>query len=476
MFNSVALIVGGEDRPTGSAGTVDVVDPATGDVIATLPRGGAPEATEAARIAADGFASWSSQSAFDRYKTLRLAADIMRSKAEMAASILTREQGKPIAQATAEWSASADLLDWSAEEGRRTYGRIVPSRQSGISLSVLQRPVGAVAIMSPWNFPAWGLMQKIAPALAAGCAIVVKPSEDTPLTAWLIGRCLLEAGVTPAAVSIIWGSASAISSALVEAPQIRKISLTGSARVGRIVASAAGQHLKKVTMELSGHAPVIVAEDADLDALVPLAVTWKFRNAGQVCVSPTRFLVADPIHDEFVSRFANETKKLVVGPGSDSATQMGPLTTLGQLQLVDGLVQDAVAKGAKLETGGARLGNIGNFYAPTILSGVTSDMRGMNEEPFGPLALVARSGSLDEALEEANRLPVGLGSYAFTGSSATAERITANIKAGMLGINHFALALPETPFGGVLESGFGSEGGIEAITSYMSPMLVTHRH
>ncbi|NGM46075.1 NAD-dependent succinate-semialdehyde dehydrogenase [Rhodobacter sp. SGA-6-6] len=476
MFDQAALLIGGEPRRTGSAGVLDVADPATDEVIAELPRGGAPEAQEAAARAAEGFAEWSAKTAFERYQILRRAAALMRERADAAAETMTREQGKPRAQALAEWNGSADLLDWSAEEGRRTYGRIVPGRAADISLSVLHRPVGPVAIMAPWNFPAWGPMQKIAPALAAGCSIVVKPSEDTPVTAWAIARCLLDAGVTPKAVSLIWGGAPEISDALIKAPEIRKISLTGSTRVGRLVAAAAGAELKKVTMELGGHAPVIVAADADLDALVPLAVTWKFRNAGQVCVSPTRFLVDDALHDAFVDRFAAEAARLVVGNGLDPATQMGPLTTAGQLQSVDAMVRDAVSAGATLETGGARIGNSGNFYRPTILSGMRPGMRAMNEEPFGPVALVMRTASLDEALAEANRLPVGLGSYAFTRSDATAARIAASMRAGMLGLNHFALALPETPFGGILDSGFGSEGGTEAIRSYMTTMLVTHKH
>lgn len=476
MIENAALIVGGQYRRSGSAGTLAVTDPATDETIVTLPRAGKAEVIEAAALALEGFGAWSSLSAFERYRILRRAADLMRAAAEDAARVMTREQGKVLSQALLEWNAAADLLDWSAEEGRRTYGRIVPPRLRDVSLSVVSRPVGPVAIMAPWNFPAWGLMQKIAPALAAGCSIVIKPSEDTPLTAWYIGRCLLEAGVPAAAVSVLWGRASEISAALIEAPEIRKVSLTGSTRVGRIVAAAAGEQLKKVTMELGGHAPVIVAADADLDALVPQAVFWKFRNAGQVCVSPTRFLVADSLHDDFVARVVAETEKIAVGNGLDPASQMGPLTTAGQLQTVDRMVQDAVAKGARLEIGGTRIGNAGNFYRPTVLSGVTTDMAAMNDEPFGPLALIMRTPSLEAALAEANRLPVGLGSYAFTRSDATAARIAAGIRAGMLGINHFALALPETPFGGVLDSGFGSEGGTEAIQSYMSTMLITHKH
>lgn len=476
MFDKVTLIVGGQARHSGSMGVVRLLDPATDEVIIELPRGGASETLEATKIAVDGFVEWSSKTAFERYKILRNCANVMRERASDAAVIMTREQGKALVQALAEWNSSADLLDWSAEESRRTYGRIVPSRQADISLSVYQKPIGPVAIMAPWNFPAWGVMQKIAPALAAGCSIVVKPSEDTPVTTWMIAQCLLEGGLPPKAISVIWGPASVISDVLVKAPEIQKISLTGSTRVGRIVAAAAGGELKKVTMELGGHAPVIVAADADLDVLVPLAVTWKFRNSGQVCVSPTRFLVDDAVHDEFLSRFVAETEKLVVGPGMDPVSQMGPLTTLGQLQTVDSLVQDAIQKGAKLETGGQRIGNLGNFYKPTILSGMTTEMRAMNEEPFGPVALVMRTQSLNEALVEANRLPVGLGCYGFTRSDATAAKIANTVKTGMLGLNHFALGLPETPFGGVLESGFGSEGGTEAIQSYMTTMLVTHRH
>ncbi|KFI30044.1 aldehyde dehydrogenase [Haematobacter massiliensis] len=476
MFDQAALIIGGSARREASAGTLRVTDPATDALIMELPKAGAPEAVEAAQLSMEGFGVWSAKPAYERYQILRHAAQLMRERAGAAAEMMTREQGKPRIQALTEWNSSADLLDWSAEEGRRAYGRIVPGRAADISLSVLSRPVGPVAIFSPWNVPAWGPMQKIAPALAAGCSVVVKAAEETPLTAWAIVRCLLDAGVTPQAVSLLWGQAAEISEALIAAPEIRKVSLTGSTRVGRIVAAAAGAALKKSTMELGGHAPVIVAADADLDALVPLAVTWKYRNAGQICVSPTRFLVEDALYEPFVRRFTAETSKLSVGNGADPTTTMGPLTTPGQVETVDALVQDALAQGATLETGGARIGNVGNFYQPTVLSGMTPAMRAMNDEPFGPLALVMRVGSLEEALTEANRLPVGLGSYAFTRSDAAASRIVRSIHAGMLGLNHFALALPETPFGGVMDSGFGAEGGIEALQSYSMAMLVTHRH
>lgn len=473
MYPEARLIIGGEERATGSAGTVQVTDPATDEVLASLPKAGHAEAVEAAALSLDGFREWSATSAFDRGKILRRAADLMRQRTEEAALTLTLEQGKPLAQARLEWNASADLLDWFAEEGRRAYGRVVPSRVPNIALTVLRRPVGPVAAFAPWNFPAWGPMQKIAPALAAGCSVVVKPSEDTPATAWHIARCLLDAGLPPKAVSVIWGSASELSETLIKSDEIRKVSLTGSIRVGRIVAGLAGQYLKKVTMELGGHSPVIIARDADLDKLVPMAAQWKFRNAGQVCVSPTRFLVEDAVHDDFVAGLAAAAAKLKVGAGRDEGTDMGPLCTRNQRNTISGLVEDARAAGARVETGGEAIGNTGNFYSPTVVSGMTSAMRAMNDEPFGPLALVARVSSIDEALAEANRLPVGLGSYAFTSSQSTAARITREIKVGMLAINHFALSLPETPFGGVLDSGFGSEGGIEGLDAYLTTMTVT---
>lgn len=467
------LIIGGVEHTSGSQGELTVLNPATEEVLAILPKAGAAEAQEAARLAADGFAAWSALSPFERAPVLRRAAVIMRDTAEEAAMTMTLEQGKPLAQALAEWRSSADLLDWFAEEARRAYGRLVPARAAGMSLAVHRRPIGPVAAFAPWNFPAWAPMQKLAPALAAGCSVVMKPSEDTPATSWLIAKALLEAGLPQKAISVIWGPAGQISSTLIAAPEIRKVSLTGSVRVGRIVAAEAGRHLKRATMELGGHAPVIVARDADLARLVPLAAQWKFRNAGQVCVNPTRFLVEAPVYGDFVDGLAAEAKRIRVGPGTDPEAGMGPLATRHQLETTMTLVEDALAQGAHLAAGGNRIGNRGYFHEPTVLADMTPAMQAMNDEPFGPLALVMKVGSIEEALEEANRLPVGLASYAFTDSRKTAELITSRIEAGMLGLNHFALALPETPFGGMKDSGFGSEGGTEGLDAYLQPFLVT---
>ncbi|MBH1997589.1 MAG: NAD-dependent succinate-semialdehyde dehydrogenase [Sphingomonadaceae bacterium] len=465
----------GQERSHGSLGMMDLVNPATSEVIALIPKCGEVEAHEAASLSAEGFAIWSVMSALDRSKIMRRAADLMRGQADSAAVEMTREQGKPLAQAKGEWQASADLLDWYAEEGRRAYGRLIPTRAPDMRWAVHRRPIGPVAAFTPWNFPAWTPMQKLAPALAAGCSVVLKPAEETPSAALRITRALLDAGLPPKVLTVLWGDAPAISAALCAAPEIHKVTLTGSTRVGRILASAAGQHLKKVTMELGGHNPVIVARDADLATVVPLAAEFKFRNAGQVCVSPTRFLVEQPLYADFVAGVSEAAKKLRVGNGMDADTQMGPLTTAGQLSKIEALTADAVQRGATLEAGGSRIGNSGYFFEPTVLSGMTPGMLAMNEEPFGPLMLVMPMEDIDAALSEANRLPYGLASYAFTNSMSTEREIVGGINAGMLGFNHFAMAMPETPFGGVGDSGIGSEGGIEGMDAYLRPFLVSAR-
>jgi len=466
-------IIDGQDRLNGSLGTRTLINPATGETIAELPCCGVEEAAEAARLSVEGFEIWSAMAPFDRAKIMRRAAEQMRAEADDAAAEMTRENGKPLAQARGEWLASADLLDWYAEEGRRAYGRLIPTRAPDMRWAVHRRPVGPVAAFTPWNFPAWTVMQKVAPALAAGCSVVLKPAEETPSSGWRIARALLGAGVPGKTLSVIWGDPAAISAALCEAPEIHKVTLTGSTRVGRLIAEAAGRHLKKMTMELGGHAPVIIARDADLDAAIALSAEFKFRNAGQVCVSPTRFVVERPVYADFVAGVTEAANKLRVGNGMDADTQMGPLTTAGQMSKIEALAADAVQHGAKVETGGSRIGNAGYFFEPTILSGMTPQMQAMNEEPFGPLMLVMPVDDIDAALAEANRLPVGLASYAFTNSMSTERKIVTGIDSGMLGINHFVMAMPETPFGGIGDSGMGSEGGTEGMDAYLRPFLVS---
>lgn len=470
-----SFLLAGKRIEIGSLGVYDLRDPATEERIASVPRGGRAEAEHAAQLSAIGFRAWSAVTPIERGKVLRATATQMRAEADEAALEMTREQGKPVAQARAEWFGAADVFDWFAEEARRAYGRIIPSRAADMDWSVRKRPVGPVAAFTPWNFPAFTVAQKLAPALAAGCSVVLKPAEETPSAAWRICRALLGSGLPPEAVGLIWGEPAEISAALIAAPGIAKITLTGSTRVGRLLAGAAGERLKKMTMELGGHNPVIVAGDADLAHAVLSTAQWKFRNAGQVCISPTRFLVDRSLYPDFVKGVALAAREIIVGRGTEPETQMGPLATGGQRDKVEQLVEDAVQNGANLAAGGTRLGNRGYFFAPTVLADVTPDMRVMNEEPFGPLALIAPFDDLDEALAEANRLPFGLAAYAFTNSRDTERKIARSIEAGMLGINHFGLAMPETPFGGVHDSGIGSEGGIEGMDAYMTPFLISSR-
>lgn len=472
-YPTLTLLLGGVETATGSLGRAPLLNPATEEVLTEAPQAGAEEARRAAALSLEGFAEWSAISALERSKVLRRAADLMRAEADEAALVMSLEQGKILAQARGEWLVSADLLDWFAEEGRRAYGRVIPARAANQHWEVRKRPLGPVAALAPWNFPAWTVLQKVAPALAAGCSVVVKPAENTPATALHIARCLLRAGLPPKAISVIWGNPGEIASTLVAAPEIRKVTLTGSTRVGRIIASEAGQHLKKATMELGGHAPVIVARDADVAAAARLAAEWKFRNAGQVCVSPTRFLVEAPVYEAFIAHAAEVASALRVGPGKEGESQMGPLATRNQLNHIMDLVADARSKGARVACGGERLGEKGYFHAPTIIADATAALKAMNVEPFGPLALVMKVNSIEEALAEANRLPIGLASYAFTDSRRTAETIAGGIKAGMLGINTFAMAMPETPFGGVLDSGMGSEGGLEGLDAFMTPFTIS---
>lgn len=475
-YPALSLLIGDQETVSGSRGTIDLLNPATGDVLARIPKAGSRECLAAIEAAKAGFETWSGMSAFDRSAIMRRAAERIRAAEDEGSLIMTLEQGKPRAQARIEWLSSADLLEWFAEEGRRVYGRLVPSRDPSIQLAVHKRPIGPVAAFSPWNFPAWAPMQKIAPALGAGCSVILKPSSETPGTAWKLAMCLKEAGLPAGVLSVIWGSSAEISDTIMADNDVRKISLTGSVPVGRGLAADAGRALKKATMELGGHGPVIIAEDADIERAANLAATWKFRNAGQVCVSPTRFMVAEKVYDQFAELFASETRKLVVGDGMDDQTTMGPLINASRVDTIAALVEDALEKGADCLAGGHRINKPGFYFAPTVLGRVNADMAAMNDEPFGPLALLQPVPDLDAAIREANRLPFGLAAYCFTRDTATSHRVSQEIEAGMLAINHFAVALPETPFGGVKDSGFGSEGGIEGIEAYLNTMLVSSQH
>ncbi len=471
-YPSTELLIDGQWRPALDGKTIPVVNPATGEEIGRVAKAGTADLDQALAAAQKGFVAWRKVSAFDRRKILRAAADLMRARAEETATNLTREQGKPFVEARMETLAAADIIDWFADEGMRVYGRIVPSRNAAVTQTVLKDPVGPVAAFTPWNFPINQVVRKTAAALACGCSILVKAAEETPAAPAALIRAFVDAGVPSGAVGLVYGDPAEISAYLIPHPVIRKITFTGSTAVGKQLAALAGLHMKRATMELGGHAPVIIAEDADLDLAIKIAGGGKFRNAGQVCISPTRYLVHESLHQSFAEGFARLASGLKVGDGLDKASQMGPLANPRRLTAMQDFTRDAEQKGAKILAGGERIGNAGNFFAPTVISNAPLDSRVMNEEPFGPLAIVNAYRDLDDAIAEANRLPYGLSSYAFTRSLKTAHRLSHELETGMLWVNQPPLPTAEMPFGGVKDSGYGTEGGPEAMEAYLNTRAI----
>jgi succinate-semialdehyde dehydrogenase/glutarate-semialdehyde dehydrogenase len=473
MYSNVNLFIDGAWKPAVSGKTLPVLNPATGETIGTVAHAEQADLDLALAAAQKGFETWRKVSAYDRYKLMRKAADILRSRADEVAKLMTLEQGKPLAEAKGETLVGVDVIDWFAEEARRAYGRTVPPRIAGVFQLEMKEPVGPVAAFTPWNFPINQAVRKMSAAVAAGCSIIVKGPEETPASCAALIDAFAQAGIPPGVVNLVFGVPAEISSYLIPHPVIRKISFTGSTAIGKQLAALAGLHMKRVTMELGGHAPAIVFGDADVDAAAKILSANKFRNAGQVCVAPTRFLVQQPVYGEFVDKFVAAAKALKVGDGLEKETRMGPLAHNRRLDAIEAFVADATAKGAKLETGGRRIGNKGYFFEPTVLTGVPLDARIMNEEPFGPLAIINSFETFDEVVEEANRLPYGLAAYAYTRSTKTAEAIGHAVESGMVSINHHGLALPEVRFGGVKDSGFGSEGGADAMEAYLNTKFIT---
>ena len=472
-YPTVQLHINGEWRAARGGKSLPVINPATEEVIGEVAHASTADLDEALDAAAKGFAAWKKVSAFDRSKLMRKAADLLRSRADMIAALMTAEQGKPLGEAKMETLAGADIIDWFAEEARRAYGRVIPARAEGVYQLVIKEPIGPVAAFTPWNFPINQVVRKLSAAVATGCSIIVKAPEETPASPAELVRCFVDAGLPAGVVGLVYGIPSEISEYLIPHPVIRKVTFTGSTPVGKMLSALAGKHMKRVTMELGGHAPAIVFADADLDLAAKTLAGAKFRNAGQVCVSPTRFLVQESLYEPFVEKFTAAAKALKVGNGTDEGVQMGPLVHDRRIPWIDGLMADARQRGAEVHTGGERIGNKGYFYAPTVLTGVTKDARMMNEEPFGPLAMISSFKDFDEVVEEANRLPYGLASYAFTRSAKTANAIASKVESGMMTINHLGLALPEVPFGGMKDSGYGSEGGSEAIEAYLNTKFVS---
>lgn len=472
-YPHVQLYIDGHWREGAEARKLPVLNPATGEVMGDLACAETADLEEVAEAANRGFEVWRKISAFDRYKIMRKAAQLLRDRVETVAQLMTLEQGKPLAEARMEVMAGADTIDWFAEEGRRAYGRVIPARQMDVYQLVIKEPVGPVAAFTPWNFPINQIVRKLAAALAAGCSIIVKAPEETPASPAELIRAFIDAGVPAGVVNLVYGDPAHISTYLIAHPAIRKISFTGSTPVGKQLAAMAGQHMKRMTMELGGHAPVIVFNDADIALAAKTMAASKFRNAGQVCVSPTRFLVQEGAFNEFVEQFVMHAEKLKVGNGMEAGVNMGPLANPRRITAMQNLVADAAQQNAKLKTGGKALGTTGNFWAPTVLTELPLSARAMTEEPFGPMALINPFKSFDDAVQEANRLPFGLAAYAWTRSARTAQQVAAAVQTGMITINHLGLGMPETPFGGVKDSGYGSEGGTEALEAYLNPKFVS---
>ena len=466
-YSDTQLLIDNQWCDAASRKTIDVLNPATGQAIGKVAHAGIADLDRALAAAQRGFEAWRRIPANERAITMRKAASLLRERAGQIGRLMTQEQGKPFVEARGEVLAAADIIEWFADEGRRVYGRIVPSRNLAAQQLVLKEPLGPVAAFTPWNFPVNQIVRKLGAALASGCSFLVKAPEETPASPAALLQAFVDAGVPPGTVGLVFGDPAEISSYLIPHPIIRKVTFTGSTPVGKQLAALAGAHMKRATMELGGHAPVIVAEDADVALAVKAAGGAKFRNAGQVCISPTRFLVHNSLKDEFARLLVKHAESLKLGDGLTEGTTLGPLANARRMLAMTKVVSNAQAAGATVATGGERMGSDGNFFAPTVLTNVPLDADVFNNEPFGPIAAIRGFDTLEEAVSEANRLPFGLAGYAFTKSIRNAHLLSQQMEVGMLWINQPATPSPEMPFGGTKDSGYGSEGGPEAMEAYL---------
>ncbi len=476
VYPDTQLFIDGAWCAGGGGKSSAVLNPATEEAIGCVAHASRDDLDRALAAADRAFRAWRRTPVFERYKLMRRAAALLRERAAEIGRVMTLEQGKPLAEAIAEAERGADAIEWFAEEARHAFGRLVPSKAPEIYQMVTPEPVGPVAAFTPWNFPINQAVRKISVALAVGCTVILKGPEETPASCAALVQVFADAGLPDGALNLVFGVPADISSYLIAHPVIRKISFTGSTAVGKHLAMLAGQHMKRVTMELGGHSPVLIFDDADLDAAINVLAQSKFRNAGQVCTSPTRFLVQSGIYDAFVEGFVAQARRVKVGSGLQPDTQMGPLANVRRKDAMRALVADAVAKKARVLTGGDSPNGAdapGYFFAPTVLADVPLDASIMNDEPFGPVVPIRRFDTRDEALSEANRLAYGLAGYVYTRSAANAARVAADLETGMICVNHHGLGLVELPFGGIKDSGYGSEGGIEAMENYVNHKMVS---
>jgi succinate-semialdehyde dehydrogenase/glutarate-semialdehyde dehydrogenase len=466
MYTDLALYIGGAWRNGDGRQGEDVVNPATEKPLARLPHAGASDLDQALEAAKKGFEVWRATSAYDRAKVLRKAAGLVRERAEPIARIMTQEQGKVLAESRLEVLVTADIIEWFAEEGRRAYGRIIPGRAKGMRQLVVQEPDGVVAAFTPWNFPTLTPARKIGASLAAGCSIIIKPSEETPGSCVELVRCFVDAGLPADVLNLVFGVPANVSEHLIASDLVRKISFTGSVPVGKHLAGLAAKGMKRATMELGGHSPVVVFADADPEKTADTIAAFKYRNAGQVCISPTRFYVQEGVYDRFLKRFTEFAGAIKLGDGLEQGVTMGPLANARRLDAMEAIVSDSKSRGGNIVTGGKRRGNQGYFFEPTVITDVPDDCKLMTQEPFGPIAPVVTFKTFEEVVARANSLPFGLAAYAFTSSARTATAIGDALEAGMVGVNSVAVSAPETPFGGIKDSGYGHEGGIEGLEAY----------
>lgn len=469
------LLIDGVEREGAEGIWEPVFDPASDETIGRVAFASEQDLDLALSVSQNGLRIWSETTPWVRGEILKKAADLLRNRSAGIARKLTLEQGKPLSEALAEVQRSADFLEWGGEQARRISDRIVPARESGNKILVETCPVGVVAAFTPWNFPMALAAKKFAGALGAGCSIICKPDHETPSPVLALAQACLDAGVPPSAVGVVFGVPSQVSSKLISAQAVSKITFTGSIPVGKLLAAEAGKVMKPVTMELGGHAPVIICSDVDPEAVAEYLVPKKFANAGQICMSPTRFFVEGDNHERFSRRFAAVASEIVVGHGLDAGTQMGPLANTRRIDAIEKLVEDARQNGAELMTGGSRLGNGGNYFAPTVLSHVPPHARMMREEPFGPVAPINRFDDENEMLDQANGLEFGLSAYVFTKDPARAQQLKSALAFGTIGINDIPTHLPDVPLGGWKESGYGVEGGIEILQPYQKSKFVSER-
>lgn len=465
MYPELQLFIDGAWRKTRH--DIAVLNPATEEEIGRLPHADTADLDDALAAAEKGFEVWSRTAPRARADIILRAAALMRERQEAIAQSITLEHGKPLSQARMEVIRGAEFFEWDAGEAMRTYGRVIPAAP-GHKFTVHHQPIGIVAAFSPWNFPMSQPARKIAGALAAGCSIILKAAEETPAGAVHIARAFEDAGLPPGVLNLVFGTPSEISDHLIPQEAVRLVAFTGSTAVGRHLTTLASENMTPVLMELGGHAPVIVCEDTDVEKAAINGAVRKMRNAGQVCTSPTRFFVHERIFDAFADRFVARAAETVVGNGMEDGVEMGPLANDRRVAALSDLVADALSKGAEVRTGGARHGDTGYFFQPTVLANVPDTARIMQEEPFGPIAVLNAVASLDEAIAQANSVPFGLAGYAFTNRADYIDRLTDGVEVGNLSINTLEASMPETPFGGVKSSGYGREGGAEGLDNYMT--------